>query len=117
MTALLNEFLLKKWDRQQQTTIAIFLASASGEHFCAGTDFIGEHQWAPTPTHFFFSSLDIYNAVQSGDKQYARTFFRELYTMLQTINGLEKPFFPIMHGYTSKTPSLKKVFRYTHTIS
>jgi len=54
MTALLNEFLLKKWDRQQQTTIAIFLASASGEHFCAGTDFIGEPMGAQSPTHSIF---------------------------------------------------------------
>jgi hypothetical protein len=39
--------------------------------------------------------------VRSGNQEFPKTYFKELYQLIYYINSLDKPFLPIMNGVTS----------------
>ncbi|ELR21302.1 enoylCoA hydratase/isomerase family domain containing protein [Acanthamoeba castellanii str. Neff] len=75
--------LTPKWQAHKETTRAIVLTSSTPEHLSSGTDFV-----------------DLLQAVRSGNQEFPKTYFKELYQLIYYINSLDKPFLPIMNGVT-----------------
>jgi enoyl-CoA hydratase/carnithine racemase len=53
---------------------------------------------------------ELLQAVRSGNQDFPKTYFKELYQLIYYINSLDKPFLPIMNGITSTSRRLRLPF-------